>query len=373
MKVPYRDLRVTSEELRVDLLDAVDRVLRHGRLLLGPEVEHFEEMVAAACHRRFAVGVGSGTQALYLALRALEVGPGDEVVTTPMSWISTMNAIVLTGARPVFADIRHDLNIDPEKIIEAVTPDTKVILPVHFTGRMCQMAQIMDIAHSEGLHVVEDAAQAFGAMQNDKPAGSYGHLGCFSMNTMKMFSSYGEAGAIVLNDRTLCDRLLSLRYNGTVNKEDCHEVGINARIDTLQAAMMIGAFPYLEAKTAAFIAAAARYTTELSDLVDCPPLDGSHHIYYTYTITTPHRDLLHNFLVEHGIESKIYHPILMPYHTAYRNKYLGLDIPVATKMVKRILCLPNHDQLSDDQISYVIETIKKFFDDRKMQRNSVIT
>ncbi len=218
MKIPYRDLSVTNEQQKKELLESVDRVLSHGRIILGGEVDLLETKIAEICQKKYAIGVGSGTDALYLALRCLEVGPGDEVITTPLSWIATVNAIVLCGATPVFVDINEDLNMNTELIEAHVTPKTKAILPVHFTGRLCNMEQVMGIANQKNLCVVEDAAQAFGAHANGAKAGSFGHINCFSMNPMKVFCSYGESGALVTDEERLYRKLLSLRYAGTINK-----------------------------------------------------------------------------------------------------------------------------------------------------------
>ena len=361
MKVPYRDLRVTDEHLKQELIEAVESVLNHGHLLLGPEVNEFEDLISGYCHRKYAVGVGTGTQAIYLALRALGIGVGDDVITTPMSWIATVNAIVLAGANPVFVDIQDDLNINANLVRDAITSRTKAIMPVHYTGRICNMQSIMSIANEFDLFVIEDAAQSFGARLNGKPAGSFGNIGCFSMNTMKLFSSYGEAGALVFDDSQLYETLLSLRYQGTVERENCHETSLNARIDTIQAAMMLCSYRHLEKKIESFRCHAARYNLALGDCVTCPPEDNSYQTYYTYTIKTPKRDDLLKYLIEHGIEAKIYHPILMPYHNAYKNRFIDLNIPVAEKLVKEILSIPNHDQLTETQIDYVISVIQKFF------------
>ena len=201
MKVPFLDLTISNPILKKELLSSIDRVFSHGRIILGPEVQQFEEKIAEYCNRKFAVGTNSGTDALYFALRSLNIGTNDEVITTPLSWIATVNAIVLTGAKPVFVDIKNDLNINPDLIEDAITDKTKAILPVHFTGNMCDMIKINDLAQRNNLIVVEDAAQAFGSKLNDKPSGSFGDIACFSMNPMKVLNAYGEAGAIVTDDK----------------------------------------------------------------------------------------------------------------------------------------------------------------------------
>jgi len=363
MYIRYRDLSVSDPVMKRELLDAVDRVLSHGRIILGPEVEEFEKQIAAYCNRKYAVGMGCGTDALFLSLQALGIGPGDEVITTPLSWIATLNAVVNCGATPVFADIGEDLNIDPDRIAEAVTSKTKAILPVHFTGRLCKMKSIMEIAEKNNLLVIEDAAQSFGAHIDGKQAGSFGNVGCFSMNAMKVLCSYGEAGAALTDDEQLYDRLISYRYHGTVNKEDCHFPGINGRIDTIQAAMMLVNFRYLDKRIKRLREIAAFYDENLKDIVFCPPQDESFHTYYSYNIVVENRDRFQKYLMDHGIETKIQHPILMPYHTAYRNRFPRFDLPVAERMVDRIICIPNHEKLTDEEVEYVVKTIRAYHEE----------
>ena len=361
MKVRYRDLRVDDPVMKKELIKAVDKVLTHGQIILGPEVEEFEGLIADYCKKKHAVGVGCGTDALYLALKALGVGVGDEVITTPLSWIATLNAIVLTGATPVFVDIGKDLNINPDSIPAAITPKTKAIVPVHFTGRICKMDKIMRIAKKNKLFVVEDAAQAFGAKLKGTMAGSFGEIGCFSMNAMKVFCSYGEAGAMVTDNTDLYEKLVSFRYNGTINKEDCHTPSINARIDTVQAAMMNVNLRYLEKRMQRLREIAKYYNENLKNIVICPLEDDSYHIYYSYTILIENRKELMEYLQKKGIEIKIQHPILMPYHTAFRHKYPKYELPVAEKLVDQILCIPNHDKLRDEEVEYVATAIKEFY------------
>jgi len=358
LKVPFRNLAVRDQGLKNELLKAVDKVLTHGRLLLGPEVGQFENQLAKVCNKKYAVGMNSGTDALYLALRSLDIGPGDEVITTPLSWIATLNSIVLSGAIPVFVDIDEDLNINAELIEKAITPQTKAILPVHFTGKACDMDKITDLAEKHRLYLIEDAAQAYGATYNDKIAGSFGVVSCFSMNPMKVLCAYGEAGAVVTDDEDLYGKLLSLRYAGTINKEDCHFPSLNGRLDTVQAAMMLVNMKYVEEKIRKRRVIAAIYTEHLQDVVTCPADEG--HVYYSYTIVTEKRDELIKHLAANWVETKIQHPILMPYHTAYNGKF-PCDIPVAERLVKQIVCLPNQEDLIPKEVEYVIKCTKDFF------------
>ena len=360
LRIPFRDLSVKDPVLKKELLESVDQVLSHGRLLLGPEVEQFENAIAKLCRKKYAVGMNSGTDALYLALRALDIGPGDEVITTPLSWIATVNAIVLTGATPIFVDIGEDLNINADLVEAAITTRTKAILPVHFTGKLCNIEKIKDIALKHGIALVEDAAQAFGATRNKAPAGSFGTIACFSMNPMKVLSAYGEAGVAVTDDEALYKKLVSLRYAGTINKEDCHYPSLNGRLDTLQAAMMLVNLKYLNAIIKRQREIAKQYTQELDNLLTCPTDDGEDHVYYSYTVITDKRDELKEYLSLNNVETKIQHPILMPYHTAYKNKF-KCHIPVAERLIKQILCIPNATHLSSQDVDCVITVIRNFF------------
>ena len=360
-RVRYLDLSVKDRRLKSQLLKAVERVLAHGRVILGPEVGELEDRIALFCGRKFAVGVSSGTAALYTALRALDIGPGDEVITTPLSWIATVNSIVLAGAAPVFVDIGRDLNLNAELIGEAITPRTKAIMPVHFTGKMCDVSRIRAVAEKHNLSVVEDAAQAFGASFRGWKAGSTGRIACFSMNSMKVFHSYGEAGALVTDDESLKEKIVCLRYAGTIEREDCHYPSLNFRIETLQAAMLLVEMNRIDRILERRRAIARLYDEELAGVVECPREDPNcFHVYYTYTIQVDRRDDLRNFLAGKHIETKIHHPILMPYHTAYRGKF-KLNIPVAERLVGRILSIPNHEKMTDRDVEYVASSIRQFY------------
>src|SRR3989338_6726096 len=233
MKVPLFDLRVQDNNLRSELLDTVGRVLQHGMIMLGPEVSMFEEEVAKSVGTRYAVGVGSGSSALFLALRSLGVGPGDEVITTPLTWIVTLHAITACGAVPICVDVRDDFNINPNLIEPAITKATKAIVPMHYCGSMCEMDRICEIAEKHNLYVVEDAAQAFGAEYRSKKAGSFSKVGAFSMNSMKPLASYGEAGIVVTDDREVYENVRMLRHAGTksdpkkVITNESHYVALN--------------------------------------------------------------------------------------------------------------------------------------------------
>lgn len=362
MRIPYLDLSVKDEAHRTRLLDAAGRVLNHGRVVLGPEVEELEKRVGAYCGRRFCIGVSSGTDALFVALMALGIRQGDEVITTPLSWVATLNAIVLTGATPVFVDVGADLNLDHRLLEDAITDRTAAIVPVHFTGKTCEMDEITSVAKRFNIPIVEDAAQAFGAkFRGHRKAGSFGRLACFSFNAMKVLHSYGEAGAVLTDDENLAERLGSLRYAGTIDREDCATPSLNFRIHTLQAALLLVELDRLESIIARRRKIAAKYRNALSELVTCPnELTGFRHIFYTFTIQTERRDELRKHMENRGIETKIHHRLLMPHQSAYRGRF-PLEIPVAEKVVQEILSIPNHEKLNDGEVDYIIESVSEFF------------
>ena len=359
-KVPFLDLRVPLDK-RQTILAAIDKVLQHGRFILGPEVTEFEAAIAQQCQRKFAVGVGSGTDALFLGLKALGIQPGDEVITTSLSWIATTNAIAMTGATVVFADIGDDLNIDPLSVERLITSKTRAIVPVHYTGKVANMNSLMQLAKKHRLKIVEDAAQAFGATYHGRPSGSFGDVACFSMNPMKIFAACGEAGVVLTDDEETYQRLIPLRYNGTINKEKCISTSMNCRLDTIQAAVLLERLKDVDENVAKRREIASLYGKKLSSYVRTPvELSHERDVYYTYQIQTPKRDELKQFLEERGIEVKIQHPFLMCEQPIY-DRYLHAPVPNAKRLVREILCLPMHEKLSVEEQEYVIEMIANFF------------
>ena len=367
MKVPIFDLRLQDNGFRLELLNAVDRVFQHGRLILGPEVEEFEKEIAKSVGVRYAVGVASGSSALYLALRSAGIGPGDEVITTPLTWIITLNAIASCGAIPVCVDVRDDFNIDPERIEPAITKSTKAIVPVHFTGHMCEMDKICKIAQQHNLLIVEDAAQAYGARYQSKMAGSFSKAAAFSMNPMKALAGYGEAGAVTTDDPEIYEKLRMLRHAGTKSDpqkkitNECRYVVLNHKIDTIQAALLLVTMRYLPQRMARRTEIAKKYTKALSNFVKCPQTpQGDIHAYFTYAIQTDKRDELREYLTERQIENKIFHMPLASEAPVYAH-LKRIETPVARRITNEFLSLPAHEKLSDEQIDYVIDAIRDFY------------
>ncbi|HEY4255224.1 MAG TPA: DegT/DnrJ/EryC1/StrS family aminotransferase [Chlamydiales bacterium] len=359
-RVPFLDLRVSSKEKK-SLLQAIEKVFDHGRFILGPEVTELEQTIAQRCGRKFAVGVGSGTDALFLAFKALGVGPGDEIITTSLSWIATTNAIAMTGATVVFADIGDDLNIDPASVKRLITSKTRAIVPVHYTGKICDMKALSALAKKHQLPIIEDAAQAFGSTHDGKPAGSFGTIACFSMNPMKIFAACGEAGIVLTDEEEIYQRLVPLRYNGTINKERCIATSMNCRLDTIQAAVLLERLKGVDAIIEKRRQLADVYRKKLSSFVRVPVEKANERdVYYTYQIQTPKRDELKQFLEERGIEIKIQHPFLMSEQPIYE-KFARHPLPNAKRIIRQILCLPMHEKLSLQEQNHVIDSVESFF------------
>lgn len=364
MQVPFLDLRVADPVERAALLDAMAKVLDHGRVLNGPEVEELEARLAQRCGRSYGIGVGSGTDAVYLALKAVGIGPGDEVITTPLSFVATANAIALTGARPVFADIGDDLNIDAATVEPLIGPATRAIMPVHWAGKLAPMAALMEIAQKHGLLVVEDAAQGFGAHDGGARSCALGDVAAFSMNSMKGLASLGEAGMILTDRPEVRERLISLRYNGMAeDKESCFEASHNSRLDTIQAAVLLCRLDGYDDLVAKRRANAIYYDEQLAPYVTVPDDARGGHVYYTYTIQTDRRDALQAWLAENGVETKVQHPILMPEQAAHRDR-AGGHWAKAGHFKEKVLCLPIHEKLSAQERRHVAVTVQAYFQEQ---------
>ena len=364
VRVRFLDLSVSDKGERHAILSAVETVLDHGRVVLGPEVQEFERRIADLCGRRHGVGVGSGTDALLLGLKSLGIGSGDEVITTPLSWLATGSAILLNGGTPVFCDIDETLNMDPATIEPLITSRTKAILSVHFTGRLARMPEILEIAKPHGILVVEDGAQAFGATVGNRPCGSFGDVACISFNAMKILGGLGDGGIVLCDDDEVAERVIMLRHSGVVDREYCLTLSHNCRLDTLQAAVLLkrlARYPTIIARRREI---AQFYNQELAAIVGTPPLLSNYEdVFYTYTIRTPHRDALRDYLAGLGIETRIQHPILMSEQPAFQGLVRGKS-PVAEKLVREILCLPAHEKLSVDDQRFVVGAVKDFFGGR---------
>ena len=359
MKVPFLDLKVDKVNRHI-FKKALEKVMKHGFFVMGPEIEKFENKISKYCNRKYCVSVGSGTEALYLAIKALNFNAGDEIITTSLSWIATANAISLNNLKPAFADIDNSLNISHKSIKKLISKKTKAVLVVNYTGKMCDFEKIKKVCKDSKLILIEDCAQSFGASYGKHISGSNGMISTFSFNPMKTLGGLGECGAILTNNLSQFKKLNYLRYNGTVNKEELFEPSLNCRMDTIQAAFLLEKLKTYKKVLKIRNNNAKIYSKELNGLVATPMVNSNEkHSFYTYTILCEKRDELKKYLERKNIETKIQHPILMPLQKPYSK--FRRDIQNANKIVKKILCLPVNEKVNSAQIMYVVNTIKKFY------------
>ncbi len=362
-EVPYAALGLQTAELKGELLTAVERVFDAGQYVLGPSLAAFEEEFARYCRTAFAVGVGSGTSALSLVLRWVGVGPGDEVITVPNSFVASAAAIALAGGRPVFVDVGRDLNMDPDLLESAITPRTKLVMPVHLTGRPARMPQILEVARRHGLFVLEDAAQSIGAALHGRPVGGWGGAACFSLHPLKNLHAIGDGGVVTTDHPGLRAWLLKARNHGLRSRDECEFWSENSRLDELHAAMLRIQLPHLERWTAERRRLAARYHERLRRCVEVPDEGpGEHCVYQTYVIQAERRDALVRWLRRQGVEACIHYPT--PLHLQPAARALGYgpdDFPVATRAAGRIVSLPLYPGMTEAQQDRVVELIAAFY------------
>lgn len=361
--VPYTALSRQAGSVKVELMAAVESVIDGGRYILGPNVVAFEQEFAAYCGTRLSRGISNGTSALHLVLRGLGLKDGDEVITAPNSFLASASSVVLAGGRPVFADIRPDMNIDPERVEAAITSRTRAIIPVHLTGRPARMPEILDIAKRRGLFVLEDAAQAVGASLDGRRVGSWGDAGSFSLHPLKNLFAFGDAGMVTSSDESLIARLTLARNHGLRNRDTCDFWSFNSRLDELQAAMLRVQMRHLDAWTAERRRLAHRYNDLLRPHVVVPDEGpGETHVYQTYMIQAERRDALKQHLVERGIEVLVHYATPIHLQPAARDLgYTERDFPVCKQVVDRILSLPLYPGLADAQQDRVASLIADFY------------
>jgi len=370
MNVPLLDLKEQNETLRPEIEAALGRVLDTNGFILGGEVAELEKELAAYCGTKYAIGCASGSDAILLALMALDVGPGDEVITTPYSFFATVSSITRLGATPVFVDIDPlTYNLDIDQVEAAITPRTKAIEPVHLYGQCADMAALNAIAEKHSIPVVEDAAQAIGAEEDGVGAGAMSAIGCFSFYPSKNLGGMGDGGFVTTNDDALAKKLLALRVHGSEEKYYHKYVGLNSRLDGFQGAVLRVKLPHLDAWTDKRRANADNYRRLFTDLglteqIALPvERENAKHIYNQYVIRVPNRrDELRAYLTEKGVGSDIYYPV--PLHLQECFEYLGYkigDMPESEKAARETLALPIYPEMSSDQQAYVAETIAGFF------------
>jgi dTDP-4-amino-4,6-dideoxygalactose transaminase len=362
------DLNTQNGPIRDELLAAIVRIVDSQRFILGEEMRELEAAVARYCGAAHGIACASGTDALFLALLACDVGPGDEVLTTPFSFFATAGAISRTGARPVFADIDPaTFNIDPERVREALAlhPRVKAIIPVHLYGGCADMDPILELARERGCRVIEDAAQAIGAEYKGRRALSIGDVGCLSFYPSKNLGAFGDGGMMTTDDDVIARRLAALRLHGASGKYVHPEIGINSRMDTLQAAVLCVKFKYLDAWTEGRQRNAARYRNDLAGLpvrLPVPALWQNRHVFNQFVIRCAQRDELRLWLQERGVGTGIYYPLPLHVQPCYSDLgYHEGDFPEAEKAAREVLALPVHAGLSSEDLDYVSTQISGFF------------
>lgn len=363
MTIPFVDINAQHGLIKSEIDDAFQRVVSRSSFIGGEELRAFEQEFAAFCEVKACVGVGNGTDAIYLALRALGIGIGDEVITVAHTFIATAEAITLAGATPVFIDVCADtLLMDPQKIEAAITPRTKAVIPVHLYGQPCQMDAIVDISRKYGLKVIEDAAQAHGARWDGHRAGSIGDLACFSFYPSKNLGAYGDAGAVISQDEEIIQRIRMLANHGRLEKYTHQIVGSNSRLDNLQAAVLRVKLKYLDSWNAARRDHAAKYYQMLQETQ--LKLPGVHPkaepVWHIYAIRTHERDRIQQYLSSKDVETGIHYPLPLHLQPAYLHLHISKGtLPVTEKAAREVLSLPMYAELNDGMIDIVAGLLRE--------------
>jgi dTDP-4-amino-4,6-dideoxygalactose transaminase len=374
----FLDLKAQFASIREEVMAAIVRVMESQHFILGPEVKLFEEEIAAKVGAEHAIGCASGTDALILSLMAAQLGEGDEVITTPFSFIATAGSIAIAGAKPAFVDIDPlTYNIDPQRIEAAITPNTRAIMPVHLFGLSADMTPILEIAHQHNLVVIEDAAQAIGSRYKGQNVGNIGDFGCFSFFPSKNLGGAGDGGLVTTNNDIFAERLRMLRVHGS-KKRYYHDIlGTNSRLDALQAAVLRVKLRHLDQWASGRQDRAERYRQlfaekNLTSFITGPAAPGldSLHVYNQFTVRCNQREDLKNFLRAKGVPTEIYYPLSLHLQAAFaRLGYRQGDFPVAERASREVLSLPVYPELSNEQQDQVIDSIAEFSEQRGLVRS----
>jgi dTDP-4-amino-4,6-dideoxygalactose transaminase len=358
--IPMVDLREQYHALKEELDARLLQALEETRFILGPNVQAFEEEAAGYLGARYAIGCASGTDALHLAMLAAGLGPGEEVITSPFTFIATAEAIRYVGAEPVFVDIDpRTFNIDPEQVEAAITPRTRAIMPVHLFGQPADMDALGEIAGRHGLWMIEDCAQSFGAMVGDRQTGNIGELGCFSFFPSKNLGCYGDGGMVTTNDPGLADQLLMFRNHGSRERYYHDVIGLNSRLDELQAVILRTKLPHIDAYNSGRRRVARLYDERFAEApVTTPFLQGGRtHVYHQYTLLSDDRLRIIEQLKAREIASAIYYPVPLHRQKAFAQACAGLSLPLAEEVAGRCLSLPVFPEMTDEQVETVASAV----------------
>ena len=362
IKVPFVNLGLQYKNYRKDILKQFDLLSSKGEYILGKELGLFEKQFASFCGTKYAVGVGNGSDALTFSLLSLKIGPGDEVIIPANSFVATAWTVANVGAKIVYADINNDFNIDPESVLKLISSKTKAIIPVHLTGKICEIETINKIAKKFNIYVIEDSAQSIGSTYKNKKSGSFGITGCFSLHPLKNLHVHGDGGIITTNNKLLYDYFLKIRNHGLKNRDECEFWGYNSRLDNIQAAIARIKLKSINKINNRFRKIAKMYSNELKDYIEVPIDDENRKsIFHRYIIKYSERDKLKNYLEKKGIETKINYPIPLHKQEASRKiNFKKKSLTNTEQLSKKILSLPIYYEMTDKQVEYVINQIKKF-------------
>lgn len=363
MKIPFFDFSRETGFLESEIRDSIDRVMASGRFILGDECAAFEKEFARICSCGHAVGVASGTDALFLTLKALGIGEGDEVITVSHTFAATGLAVLYTGARPVFVDIAAgSYHLDADLLEQAVTERTRAVIPVHLYGMCADMTRIMEVARARRIAVVEDACQAHGALHRGRPAGSFGDAAAFSFYPTKNLGAYGDGGMVTTNDPEIAEKLLLLRNYGQRDKYRHESPGYNSRLDEIQAAILRTKLKYLPEWTRRRQQIARMYDQGLGDinLLAQSPEKGSTHVYHLYVIAVRGRDGLRSFLEDRGIQTLVHYPIPLHRQSAFQDAMVSGSLGRTEEAAGRILSLPMYPWLSDSEVERIVGAVREF-------------
>lgn len=373
--IPILDLKRQYNQIGEEIEKEVVEVLRSGSYILGKHNKELEAELSQYVGTKHAVALNSGTDALHLALRALDIGAGDEVISVAFTFVATTEAIGIVGAKPIFVDIDPDtFNIDVEKIEKAITPKTKAIIPVHLYGQPCKMDVILDIAKKHNLYVIEDCCQAIGATLNGKMVGSFGDVGCFSFFPTKNLGAMGDGGLLTTNSQAIKDRVIALRNHGGAVRYYHDEIGVNSRLDEVQAAILRIKFKHIDDWNKKRQTNAYRYNELFDGCADVETpkeLENTYCVYHQYTVKIPNRDEVHKLLQEAGIGAMIYYPV--PLHLQKVHEYLGVKegaLPNTEKNTKLVISLPMFPELTAEEQKTVAETLISCIEKSKSKANA---
>jgi dTDP-4-amino-4,6-dideoxygalactose transaminase len=364
MKIEIVDLKKRFQEEKHEIFRCINRVLKKGHFILTPELQNFEKSICKFAGSKYCLGVNSGTDALMMSLWSLGISKGDEVITSPISFIATASSIIHVGAKPVFVDIGDDLNINPDLIEKAITKKTKAILPVHWTGKVCKMDKIIKIAKKHNLAVIEDAAQAMGAYYKNKHAGTFGKISAFSTHPLKNLNALGDGGFIITNEKKIYNKIKLYRNHGLKGRDNVEIIGVNSRLDSLNAEIL----NFRLRKLKNIIQRRKQNIAHYSQLIKAKEVKiiknnkNENDAYVTFTILCKKRDKLQKYLNKFKIQSLVYYKT--PLHLHKATKFLGYkkgDFPIAEKLAKQVLSLPHHQHLKKNEIKFVCKKINYFY------------